>query len=323
MANRYWVGGTATWNATAGSKWSATSGGAGGVSVPTTSDNVFFNGNSGAGVVTIGSAGADCLTLDCTGFGGSFAQSGTPVLFCLGNATLGGKNIPCNIFVGGNISSNGGLFQSDLYLGGATTILDALAVTGLLQISSAVVDANDFNVTCGTCEISGSTTSVTMGSGTWTVTGNAWTVSGSGTIVPETSTLKLTALCSFSGGGKTYNTVWFASGATGSTVAGSNTISEIKIDPNVTVTFTAGTTQTVATLNWPGTPSQPITVGSSSPGNAWSLSDSSGNNAVSYCVIQDSTAGGGATFTAMNSTNNGNNTGWVFTAAGGGAFLFL
>jgi hypothetical protein len=29
MANRYWVGGTATWDATAGTKWATTSGGAG------------------------------------------------------------------------------------------------------------------------------------------------------------------------------------------------------------------------------------------------------------------------------------------------------
>ncbi len=43
MALRYWVGGTDTWNNTAGSKWSATSGGAGGASAPTNADDVFFN----------------------------------------------------------------------------------------------------------------------------------------------------------------------------------------------------------------------------------------------------------------------------------------
>ena len=43
MANRFWVGGTAAWDATVGTKWSATSGGAGGASVPTVADDVFFD----------------------------------------------------------------------------------------------------------------------------------------------------------------------------------------------------------------------------------------------------------------------------------------
>ena len=45
MPDRYWVGGSGSWNSTA--KWSATSGGASGASVPTASDNVFFDANSG------------------------------------------------------------------------------------------------------------------------------------------------------------------------------------------------------------------------------------------------------------------------------------
>ena len=45
MADRYWVGGSGTWN-TSNTKWSATSGGASGASVPTTADDVFFDANS-------------------------------------------------------------------------------------------------------------------------------------------------------------------------------------------------------------------------------------------------------------------------------------
>ena len=60
MANRYWVGGTGDWADTA--KWSATSGGSGGASVPTSVDNAYFDGASDAGAaftVTI-SATASC-----------------------------------------------------------------------------------------------------------------------------------------------------------------------------------------------------------------------------------------------------------------------
>jgi fibronectin-binding autotransporter adhesin len=51
MADRYWVGGTGSWNST--SKWSATSGGASGASVPTSSDNAIFDANSAAAHYTV------------------------------------------------------------------------------------------------------------------------------------------------------------------------------------------------------------------------------------------------------------------------------
>jgi hypothetical protein len=47
MPDRYWVGGNGTWNGTNTTNWSATSGGAGGASVPTSADNVFINAASG------------------------------------------------------------------------------------------------------------------------------------------------------------------------------------------------------------------------------------------------------------------------------------
>lgn len=62
MANRYWVGGSGTWNTTSTTNWSASSGGAGGASVPTASDAVFFDSASGSGTCTT-SAGATCSTL--------------------------------------------------------------------------------------------------------------------------------------------------------------------------------------------------------------------------------------------------------------------
>lgn len=59
MANRYWTGavngGTGTWDTSNTANWSATSGGAGGASVPTSADDIFFDANSGAGVCTLGS----------------------------------------------------------------------------------------------------------------------------------------------------------------------------------------------------------------------------------------------------------------------------
>jgi hypothetical protein len=86
MANRYWVGGTATWDGTAGLKWSLTSGGVGGQAVPTTSDTVFFTNLSGANTVTIGT-GAVCSTLTMTGFTGTLAF-GTNTISAAGTGTV-------------------------------------------------------------------------------------------------------------------------------------------------------------------------------------------------------------------------------------------
>jgi hypothetical protein len=64
MADRYWVGGTGNWDSFNPTNWSATTGGAGGASVPTSADNVIFDANSGASnfLVTVG-FGATCANL--------------------------------------------------------------------------------------------------------------------------------------------------------------------------------------------------------------------------------------------------------------------
>lgn len=87
MANRYWVGGTATWDNLALLKWSTTSGGIGGSAVPTTADTVFFDAASGANTVTIGAGVATCSTLTMTGFTGTLAF-GTNSITCAGTGTI-------------------------------------------------------------------------------------------------------------------------------------------------------------------------------------------------------------------------------------------
>lgn len=67
MANRYLIGsGNRNWNSA--SSWSATSGGAGGASIPTSADNVILDSNSGTGIITI-DAVATMLDFSCTGVG--------------------------------------------------------------------------------------------------------------------------------------------------------------------------------------------------------------------------------------------------------------
>jgi hypothetical protein len=72
MVAKYWVGGTDTWDTTAGSKWASASGGTTYLPIPTTSDTVFFTNLSNINTVTIGT-GAVCSTLTMTGFPGTLA----------------------------------------------------------------------------------------------------------------------------------------------------------------------------------------------------------------------------------------------------------
>ena len=87
MANRYWVGGTGNWDTTT-THWSATSGGAGGATVPTAADSVFFDANSGSNfTVTINTASRVCLDLTVSGTTG-MTLAGTQTLAISGNLAL-------------------------------------------------------------------------------------------------------------------------------------------------------------------------------------------------------------------------------------------
>lgn len=55
MANKFWVGGTGTWDSTTTTHWSLTTGGSAGAAAPVTGDTVTFDASSGGGTVTVDS----------------------------------------------------------------------------------------------------------------------------------------------------------------------------------------------------------------------------------------------------------------------------
>lgn len=230
----------------------------------------------------------------------------------------------------------------------ATQVLTSAGVTldfpitksgaGTLQLASAtttVGSSRQFALTGGTLNVNGKTLSVgtfsttgttarsiTFGtSGTITVVGASWTASGSGlTTTGTTSTISMTSASpkTFTGGGFNYAATLNQGGAGALTIAGSNTLYDITATtlPS-TITFTAGTTQTVTQFTGSGTSGNLLTLNSSSGGSAFTLSDASGTNNVSYCSITDSIATGGATWSSYTTNGNvdgGGNTGWVFNA---------
>jgi hypothetical protein len=71
MANRFWVGGTGTWDASDTTHWAATSNGAGGQSVPGSSDTATFDASSGGGTVTVNHATLNIQSLTMGAFTGT------------------------------------------------------------------------------------------------------------------------------------------------------------------------------------------------------------------------------------------------------------
>lgn len=149
MPDRFWVGGTASWDGTAGTKWATSSGGTGGASVPTSADDVYFDAASGAVTVTLNATGTyNCRSLICNGFTGTITGSG-----------------------GGNIA--GGLTLSAAMTWSGTTQLYFTATSGSWSIDTAgrTVPAVTFDGSGGTWTLASALTSsaaITLTRGTFT-----------------------------------------------------------------------------------------------------------------------------------------------------------
>lgn len=188
-----------------------------------------------------------------------------------------------------------------------------LAFTGGTLI--AVFDFNNANPT-------GYTVTDTVGTGKISVQKTtAFAFAGGGSTFPITISNDGVGALTISGA-NTIKTVTTTSGNVALT--GSNTITTISnsVIP-VTFTFTAGTTQTVTDWLVNGTSGNLVTIQSATAASH-TLSKPSGTVSSNYLSISRSTATGGATWYAgANSTNGGNNSGWIFSnaPASGGAFF--
>jgi hypothetical protein len=109
MANRFWVGGSGTWDGASTANWSATTGGASGASAPVAADNIFFDANSGSGTCTTaaGATGTACTvnstTLGLT-LGANLTLSGT-LTFTQNTLNINDKTLTCRVFTSSNTNT--------------------------------------------------------------------------------------------------------------------------------------------------------------------------------------------------------------------------
>jgi len=211
-------------------------------------------------------------------------------------------------------------------VGGAWQLQDAMTLGATRRVgwNAGTTDLNGFTLTAG-IGIAFNTTSsrnITFNSGSLILVGSgtsAWSGNGSNfttTAGTGTGTISMTAATAktFDGNGFTYNCTLNQGGAGALTIIGSNTFSNITntVQP-ASVLFTAGTTNTFSNFSLSGTAGNLITIGSDTAASH-TLSKASGTVNSDYLSISRSTATGGATWNATNSTDGGNNSGWAFTA---------
>jgi len=186
MANRYWVGGTANWDGTAGTKWALTSGGSGGEAVPTSADDVFFDGNSGANTVTISTGNTGSKSINCTGFTGTLNGTAAITISSCSMTLVSGMTYSYTGTItfqtaSGTLTSAGKTFANiTLTLGGAVTCTlgDALTSTGSISHTNGTFNLNNFTLTCNSYSSSSANAkTLAFGTGNITATGTGTAVS--------------------------------------------------------------------------------------------------------------------------------------------------
>jgi len=259
MADRYWILGTGTWDSTSTTNWSTSSGGAGGASVPTAADNVFFDANSNvlatAFTVTMANSPRVCNDFTASGLDGTMTLAGTSIGLTVSgsltfqatnftrtytgtttfNATTTGKTVTTNgVAFGAGVTFDGvggGWTLGSAFNSGSNslTLTNGTFDTSTSNYSLTIQSFNSSNSNIRTINLNAST--LTLG-GFW-----ALTTSTNATLNAGSSTINLTAgNPSFAGGGLTYYNVAFtASALTTPTISGANTFNNLTITGRTTV----------------------------------------------------------------------------------------
>lgn len=305
MSNRFWIGGSGQWADTA--HWSISSGGSGGASVPTSSDDVIVDANSGSGSLSIsnsvdGSAGL-VRSFDSSAYS-------SPITFNMSIWFYGSIKTHVNTRLGiVSIRGAGPVnILSSLMADVVTVQLDNKTshfYTNDFAISVAAYSA-DFTVLVGTAH---------LGSSTITCGGIEISTTTTVSIDAGTSTFVLTDVRNSDIGVRLGHQLYKVSVqkmATAQLVTYGLTATILELAPKSSLSVKDGTTIAIDTLVANGTSTNQIILRSTTSGVPFTITKSSGTVDAYYLDIKDSNATGGATWNARNSNDSGNNTGWNF-----------
>ena len=302
----------------------------------TETNTISFNIASGSYALALNAS--SIKSIDFTGFSGSLTVSS--VIFFYGSLTLSTGMTVVGAAISflfratsgiQKITSNGKTLDYPIIIngvGGTVQLADALTMgsTRLFTHTNGTIDLNGKTLTVGTAYTTAAgTKNLTFNGGTLvcptaatTAFNNAAPTNYTTTAGTGTGKISMTAATAktFVGGGSTFNCTLSNDGAGALTITGANTFTTIAngVQPT-SFLFTAATTTTVTNWSVSGTVGNLVTI-SSATAATHTLSKPSGIVNANYLSVSYSIATGGATWYAgNNSTNGGNNTGWLFSAA--------
>lgn len=344
MANRYWIGGTGDWSDTA--HWSTASGGSGGASVPTSSDDVYIDNASGSGSVlinistsTVSMNGLTVTRTSSTQVQGSSGSIYTGNFKTYGNITFAITasfvifpqwDIYNTVNVDGN-TTGAAIRASSMVIYGVVTLLskisaNAINIFGTLSLgasmesnssifprSGGTFNTNNYNVKFLYNKLT-TNTGGTINFGTSTVTFDGQTGS---TLDATTNTINASAATIIIENyfsdvttnlkGLNVGTLIFDKISTGKiTLLGSPTIGTFTIDAGISARFGSGTTTTITTLNAIGTNTNSITMASASPGSTWTIRKATTGSTVNVYYVVLQDSIGSAGTTWIDNTGTNN-----------------
>lgn len=348
------VGGN--WNAN--TTWSTSSGGGSCTCTPAAGDSIVIDSASGSSTIN---ASLSVANIDMSGTGGS----GSPFAATLthnGSVTVTITGTVLKFTSGMTytpISATSSLFTftgaGTLALTSATKVLASLTVNGtgsvvlqdnlllnfsaansVLTLTAGTFDANNKNVTTGNVTASGAgTRTLTMGSGTWTISGTSFTVATSGGLTLNTNTAVLTFTNATTGGttfnmgtSNTFPTVNIGPNPASVLISATTTatIGTLTVTGAVEVRFTASFTTTISTgFTVSGAAATPVALIATAADGTATVSIPAGAT-INWAFIKDITfTGAGATITATNCIDGQHNAGLTCTppatGTGGGRII--
>lgn len=337
MADRYWVGdATGIWDASETGNWSTTSGGLGGASVPTSADDVYFDGNARTDV-SVGTT-VYCRNFTVTsGFNNTLGGSGgVRSMQIYGNisinksASISATLLQFNMLGAGTsrtVRSTGNNLRSLTISGsGVVTLEDTLVLTSTLYVyNGGTFDTAGYPMSAASLILNTSSSTMYLRTSVISLTGSSTAIALSeGTVVPGTSTIRVATDVStihLAANTPLYNLEFTSpriSSVTFTTSTSTNifTINSIKHPTirtgNTTYTFKAGSRYIIGSWQINGSAGMRTLLRSSVAGARYTLSSTAQVDGA-YLDIQDSAATD-VPWYAANSTDSGNNTGWTFTA---------
>ena len=221
MANRFWRGGTGTWDATTTTNWSTTSGGAGGASAPTAADAVIFDALSGTGTCST-SLGAKCLSLTASAvtantkfsrnsndpvvvsgsvtFGASATKNLSGIIIQLsgatGTVTVAGTAVADLYYASGTYSQAATNVEFGMYVQGATVTCTGAFTGTSIQADSGSLTTGAFTHTLNATQyvglIASGTSTLNITNSTFNILGSAVSQTGTDWSVASTVTLTTT-----------------------------------------------------------------------------------------------------------------------------------